>query len=134
MTHWAMKYIGEKWTPMHDCYYWFRKIMVDEFGHTELPAVDKPHDESMRTAARLFTRETANKLGWTRIEDPQEGDAVYLTQGKNCNTHIGVIFFAGGKRMVLHAMKNIGVVASDAQNLKLNSLIERSFWRHANSV
>lgn len=136
MKHWTEKYLGQPWTPEKNCYYWFRRVMEEQFGRKGLPPGEAVSEKEItRLAARGFTEEAVRGCGWERVEDePREGDAVYLTQGKICNTHIGVVFFRGGKRFVLHARKGAGVVVSDRHGLLLNCFRERGYWRYANPV
>jgi len=136
LNHWTEKYLGQPWTQERNCYYWFRRIMAEEFGHTDLPpVVVAPEDGVTRLAAREFTDEAVRRYGWERVEGlAREGDAAYLTQGKNYNTHIGVVFFINGKQFILHARRGVGVVASDRQGLSLNFLRERGYWRHASAL
>lgn len=135
--HWTEKYLGKPWTPEQNCYYWFREIMEREFGHKDMPAVVTVQEsEAARVAARGFTDELFTSRGWRRVTDGllREGDAAYLTQGRTRATHIGVVFFRHGRRLILHARKGIGVVASDQHGLALNFLRERGFWRYAGTL
>lgn len=132
-NHWSFKYIGKKWDKEHDCWWWFRKILKDEFGH-DLPLICIENKNTLRLAANMLNENTANSLGWVRTGNPKEGDAVFLSQSRICNTHIGVVIFDGPRRMVLHAMDNLGVVASDAMALRTNNLYEKEFWTYAGSV
>lgn len=137
MTHWTEKYLGKPWTPQHNCYFWFRQIMEEEFGHKNLPAVVTVEEcNAVKAAARGFTEDLFLSRGWVRVESGfvREGDAAYLTQGRTRATHIGVVFFRHGRQLILHARKGLGVVASDRHGLALNFLRERGYWRHAGSV
>lgn len=136
MTHWTQKYLGKTWTPEHNCYYWFRQIMAEEFGHNDMPPVVTVQEcDAVRAAARGFTEDLFLSRGWIRVEgEPREGDAAYLTQGRIRATHIGVVFFRHGQQFILHARKGLGVVASDRHGLALNFLRERGFWRHASAL
>lgn len=137
MTHWSEKYLGKPWTPEKNCYYWFREIMSEEFGHKDMPpVVTVQESDAARVAARGFTEDLFLSRGWVKVNDGfvREGDAAYLTQGRTRATHIGVVFFRHGMQMILHARKGVGVVASDRHGLALNFLRERGYWRHASSL
>ena len=110
--------------------------MAEEFHHDDFPEVAVEDGEDVtRLAARGFTEEAVQRRGWRRVEgSPQEGDAAYLTQGRAYNTHIGVVFFRGGRQFILHARRGVGVVASDKLGLNSNFLNERGYWRHAGSL
>ena len=134
MSHWVMKYLGQAWTPEQNCYSWFRKIMVEQFGHDGLPPdVVVGETGLVRLAMREFTDEAAERHGWARTETPREGDAGLLAEGKR-SSHIGVVVYMRGKLMMLHARKNTGVVLSDALALKMNNLSVTGYWTYENTL
>jgi len=132
MSHWAMKYIGQEWTAEHNCYYWFRRIMSEQFGRDGLPP-DVVVNEKI--AARIAMRELKDdavlQYGWTRTDNPVEGDAVLLTEGKR-SSHIGVVTFSKDKMLVIHACRKTGVVLSDSLSLKVNNLRITGCWTYEN--
>ena len=132
MSHWAMQYLGHPWTPEHNCYYWFRKILVEQFGRDGLPP-DVVVDEkgSTRLAMRELTNESIGRCGWIPTENAREGDAVLLAEGKR-SSHIGVVALIKEKLFVIHARKNTGVVLSDLLALKMNNLKITGFWAYEN--
>lgn len=83
MKHWAERYIGQQWTRERDCYYWFRKIMLEQFGR-DIPVVGDR---------------------FVRVDVPIQGDAVFIGNG-----HIGIMVSVDNKMMVLHAAPTIGVM------------------------
>jgi len=132
MSHWTMKYLGQPWTPEQNCYYWFRKIMVDEFGHDGLPPnVEVSEQGSARLAMRELTDEAVARHGWTPTETPREGDAVMLAEGKRAS-HIGVVVYLQEKLFVAHAQKGAGVVLSGVLGLKMNNLKITGYWTYEN--
>ena len=132
MSHWIMQYLGQPWTPEQNCYYWFRKIMVEQFGRDGLPPnIVVSEQGSARVAMRELTSEAVKSYGWTQIETPREGDAVLLAEGKR-SSHIGVVVCIKEKLLVIHARKNTGVVLSDARALKSNNLKITGYWSHEN--
>jgi len=134
MSHWTMKYLGQPWTPEQNCYYWFRRVMVEQFGRDGLPPdVAVSERGSARLAMRELTDKAAERYGWTRTESPCEGDAVMLAEGKR-SSHIGVVVYFKEKLMVIHARKNTGVVMSDAMGLKINNLKITGYWTRENTL
>ena len=132
MSHWAMKYLGQQWTPEQNCYYWFRQIMIEQFGCDGLPPnVVVGEKGSARLAMRELTDEAVERCGWVLSETPREGDAILLAEGKR-SSHIGVATYIKGKLMVVHARKNTGVVLSDTLALKANNLKIKGIWTHEN--
>ena len=132
MSHWVMQYLGQPWTSEWNCYYWFRRSMVEQFGREGLPpgsVVDAVG--SVRLAMRELTDEAVMRYGWAVTEAPCEGDAVLLAEGKR-SSHIGVAVWIRGKLMVVHARKATGVVLSDALALKANNLKVTGYWTYAN--
>jgi len=134
MSHWVMKYLGQPWTLERNCYYWFRKIMVEQFGHDGMPPDVVVSEKGLaRLAMREMTPETAERYGWTSIDAPCEGDAVMLAEGKR-SSHIGVAVYMREKLMVIHARKNTGVVLSDALALRMNNLKITGCWTYENPL
>lgn len=133
MSHWSEKYIGQKWTEDHDCYWWFREIQKNEFG-VDVPVVSAGHDRSFQIASKLLTDQHTRECGWLPTAAPKEGDAVYMSKSRKFNTHIGIVFFSKGKLFIIHALRGIGVVASDEQGLKINGLYQKGYWTHANTI
>jgi len=129
--HWSSKYVGKKWTPIHDCFYWFRKISEEQFGRV-VPICGKiDHTKLARTAAKEMTRDIKAVYGYERTDTPVEGDAVFLTQ-RCVPHHIGMAVFSGGQLNVLHALDGIGmVVVSDVGNLAANGWKIEGFWTYA---
>ena len=132
MSHWTMQYLGQPWTPEQNCYYWFRKIMVERFACDGLPPdVAVSENGSARLAMRELTSDSVKRCGWTQTETPHEGDAALLAEGKR-SSHIGVVTYIKNKLMVVHARKATGVVVSDALALKVNNLKITGYWTHEN--
>jgi len=132
MSHWTLKYLGQPWTPERNCYYWFRQIMIEQFGRDGLPpniVVDEK--SSARLAMREFANEAVKQHGWVLSKTPREGDAVFLAEGKR-SSHIGVATYIKGKFLVVHARKNTGVVVSDVLALKMNNLKITGSWTYEN--
>lgn len=133
MKHWSLKYIGQRWTQEKDCYWWFREILKNEFN-VEIPVVCAGYDRSFQVAAKLLTNKNGRAWGWIPTENPKEGDAVFLSRSKKYNTHIGIVFYIKSKLMILHALSEIGVVASDKYGLKINGFYEKGYWTYANKT
>lgn len=91
MKHWAERYIGQKCTREQDCYYWFRRIMLEQFGR-DIPVVGDR---------------------FVRVDVPIEGDAVFIG-----NAHIGIMVSVGEKMMALHAAPMMGVMLSALDQIK----------------
>ena len=132
MSHWAMEYLGQPWTPERNCYYWFRRIMVEQFGHDGLPPVAEVNEKgSVRVAMRALTDESVKRYGWIPTEVASEGGAVFLTEGTR-SSHLGVATYIKGKLLIIHACKNTGVVLSDTLALKVNNLRITGHWAYEN--
>ena len=134
MTHWAVKYIGQPWTGEHRCYDWFRQLSREQFGR-DLPAIAVP--EGLRdtlTAARWMNGKSEYFGCWNPTDTPVEGDGVFLSNNGTVSHHIGMVIYPGKKLMVLHALKDIGVVASDRAALRANNLRIMEFWKYSENT
>jgi len=129
--HWAYKYIGERWTPIHDCFYWFRLISKEQFG-IEVPiCTTMDHSRFAITAARSMTADIYSTYNYTKTDTPSEGDAVFMTQ-RCVPHHIGMVVMAEGQFGVIHALDHIGmVVVSDIGDLAANGWKIEGFWTYA---
>lgn len=92
VRHWAEQYIGKPWTQEHDCYYWFRKICLEQFGR-DVPVIGADYEQT---------------------DHPVEGDAVFIGP-----QHIGMVIRIGIKMMVLHAVPGLGVTLGDLSRMKI---------------
>ncbi|WP_320055755.1 hypothetical protein [Desulfuromonas thiophila] len=129
MSHWALKYIGQPWTPECNCYEWFRRITREQFGR-DLPPIGLPPDHLARRAARIMSAAADSLFGYHPTAHPTEGDAVFLSSNGRTSHHIGMVIFPGRKMQVLHALDGLGVVVSDLPALRANGLSIQGFWTH----
>lgn len=125
MTHWATDYIGLPWVAQeHDCWAFFRKVQREQFG-IEVPAFDADALDRMACARAVAGNPERNK--WTRVETPQEGDAVLMARAKY-PSHVGIWIAADGGG-VLHCMQGAGVVFQGLGKLKLSGWGHVVFYR-----
>jgi hypothetical protein len=127
--HWAEKYIGQKWTNEKDCFWWYRHIKKEQFGR-DVPICQVNHDHLVRSASRIMTGDIKDIFGYRQTDTPIEGDAVFLTQ-RNQPHHLGMIVFSDKKMKILHALEGIGVILSDAIDLKINGWKIKGYWTDA---
>ena len=106
--------------------------MVERFGIDGLPP-DMIVNEKMaaRVAMHEMTDTALKEYGWVPTDEPKEGDAVLLTEGKR-SSHIGVAVCVNGKILVIHACIKTGVVLSDSISLKSNNLRVTGCWKYEN--
>ena len=128
MTHWASKYTGQKWTEDHDCYYWFCRILAEQFG-TVISHRDIDHHHLVACATRILTGDIEENFGYRKTDTPKEGDAVFLTQRKHPH-HIGVVIKSGGLQ-IIHALQGSGVIVSDLMDLRVNGWRIAGYWTDA---
>jgi hypothetical protein len=124
IEHWVDRFVGQPYSVERDCYFWFREIQREVFGR-DVPflGVGGP-----RVAARLMRGDYPMSIGWGPTDSPRDGDAVFLSQSKKINTHIGVACIIRGRLMVVHALKDLGVIVSDAHGLRANGLAVKGYW------
>jgi len=129
--HWAEKYVGQKWTPIHDCFYWFRKISEEQFGRVVPVCGHIDHTRQALTASRAMAQDITATYGYVKAKTPSEGDAVFMTQ-RCVPHHIGLAILIEGQLHVLHALDGIGsVVVSDISDLAANGWKIEGFWTYA---
>lgn len=134
MPHWAAKYIGRPWTDEHRCYDWFRQISREQFER-DLPVIAVPNGRRDTLAAARWMNGQAEYFGcWHPTDTPAEGDGVFLSGNGQTSHHIGMVIYPGTKMMILHALENIGVVASDRAALAINNLRIMGFWAYDNTA
>lgn len=133
MTHWALQYIGLRWTnggnsreEGFDCWNLTRTVQREQFG-IDVPAIDVDAYK-VRDCVNAFSchDELSN---WVKVDEPREGDCILMSQSK-LPTHIGVwVDVQGGG--ILHSVQGSGVVftsESHIHSMKYNIL---GCYRHA---
>ena len=116
--HWTMTYLGKPWTKEKDCLYWYRKMKEERFGRT-VPTCVVDIDGSVRKAIRVLRGDITEAFGYHKVQVPVEGDAVFLSQGRE-SSHIGMVFFLRGKMHVIHCLEGVGMVQSSLIDLGFN--------------
>lgn len=116
--HWSDAYRQARYSPMTDCFYWFRRIQKEQFGR-QVRDVSGEERRSMLTVARIMAGNILELFGWVETDEPQEGDAVFMSEASSGH-HIGVAFFLGGKLHVLHVSESHGATVSDRLHLISN--------------
>jgi cell wall-associated NlpC family hydrolase len=117
------RYIGQKFTEEHNCYYWYREILKDIYG-IQMPPLAGNH--TVFSAARLI-RDLPELFGGRKTDKPQPGDCVFLTLGHRPH-HIGIYVIVDGKPKVLHAVEGSGIVLSDMSSLRINGWRISEYW------
>lgn len=131
MTHWAGKYIGKPWMSgargpdSFDCWGLARWIQRVEFGRS-LPVYSILPNEKLRLTVAIENASISDD--WVRENKAREGCMVGLSQNRKLH-HIGTWTAADGG-MVIHAMKDQGVLAQSVSRLKLNGWNRIEFYWH----
>ncbi|WP_020395355.1 hypothetical protein [Thiolinea disciformis] len=127
MMHWSEQYLGKRWTPEQDCYYWFSTIQRTQFGRST-PFVTGSEQEKA-----LALIEHRIKV-WRRvgIDQLQEGDAVLMRPTGRMGElhHIGV-WCAANQGGVLHAPQNGTIQLDDWVSLQLSGWTVRECLTYA---
>lgn len=130
--HWAVQYIGKRWTPEDDCLYWFRRISRERFGR-DVPEHFIDHRHLVRSAARTMQEDIERIFGYHETDTPREGDAVFLSQRLRPH-HLGLYLVVDGKPHVLHALEGSGVICSDLFDLRANGWTIREYYTHGGTA
>ena len=125
--HWSNKYIGKQYiVGEYDCGHCAEEIQRNEFGR-----VDFILPQRMSAGIRGLSKQIeARKEDYVlRTETPEDGDLV-LMKSRGALNHIGVFFKHKGVEYTIHAMKNLGAVASHRINdLKLIGLTIEGYYK-----
>jgi cell wall-associated NlpC family hydrolase len=126
MTHWAVQYIGEPWVARdHDCWAFARRVWREQFGR-DVPAVDVDACNRIACVRAFATHE--ERTHWHNVAEPQEGDAVLLSQSKH-PSHVGVWIDADGGG-VLHCVEGFGVVFQTVASMRAAGWHGMEFYRN----
>lgn len=124
---WAAQYIGEPWVAgRNDCWAFARRVQAEVFAR-EVPAVDIDALDA-RACARAIAAHP-ERLRWSRVDAPAEGDLVLMAHAKH-PSHVGVWVSADGGG-VLHALQGAGVVFQTRAALALSGWGHLEYWRAA---
>ena len=127
--HWAGQYKGERWTPEHDCLYWFRRWTRELFGR-DIGGGLPDHSRLLTSAAKMMAGDIRRDFGYVQTDFPVEGDAVFLSQRYRPH-HIGMVIFIDGSFRVLHALEGAGVIISDRLDLRSNGWNVKGYFTYA---
>jgi hypothetical protein len=132
MTHWAEKYLGVKWTPDQDCFYWFQRIQAMEFGR-DIENIQRSANKILSASHLMSNDNIAGGYGWIKTDTPIEGDAVFLSKRVRPH-HIGTVAMIDKKIKVVHVPEFRGGMISGLLDLRINGWTIKSFWtlKHEN--
>lgn len=125
--HYANKYIGKPWVQgEYDCWGLVKDVYANEFGIEAIGTVTKPYN--LRDTIELFSLNSNWYANWQKVENPQDGDAVLMRQGKNpCHVGVWCEIDGGG---VLHNIEKAGVVFQDLNAIKTSGYSIVGFYRY----
>ncbi|HAJ72427.1 MAG TPA: hypothetical protein DCO68_10155 [Methylophilaceae bacterium] len=104
--HWATSYIGMPWVRHeHDCWGFLVRVHREQFNHN-LPEISIDALNIKDCVEALLHH--PHHAYWQPVEQPQEGDAVLMSQNK-LPTHVGV-WVEAGNGGVLHCVQRAGVI------------------------
>jgi cell wall-associated NlpC family hydrolase len=124
--HWTAGYIGWAYQRLGqgpdvwDCWAFFRYVQRERYGR-DLPLLPSP--PSWGAVARAMPAWAA-QFGWREVEQPRDGDAVFLSRMKD-PTHIGV--WVADVKAVLHCHDG-GSVLHDARHLAMAQWRVRGYF------
>ena len=131
--HWATKYIGLPYLlggvsaqEGVDCWGLMRLVYQQEFG-IALPTIPGVTAASAVAQHRAYVKELSRD--WIRMETPQEGAGVAMSQVGSLH-HVG-IWIAVDRGKILHCWRQEGVVADTLRRLALRGINSVFFYRHS---
>jgi hypothetical protein len=125
VSHWASTYVGFPWTLDCDCWGFFRKVQLEQFGR-QVPVIDA---DALSLLSRALTfAHHPERQRWLEVDCPEEGDAVLLGVGRH-PAHIGVWVGVNGGS-VLHSAEGHGVVIEAPARLRMRGWSNITFWRN----
>lgn len=130
MAHWALKYLGERWTEEYNCFHFFAKIQKEIFGIEGL--LEDPTTPDYSHVG--FVLENLDSLSiaknWVEVDIPKEGDAVIFGV-LGVSFHIGVYVVIDGAGGVLHSNKK-GAVITTRRAIIDGRCCVKKFLRYSN--
>lgn len=137
--HWAAEYtardtpltweLGAQGPSAFDCWGFVRHVWREHFG-IDVPIIECDKENPRAYAQRFMQHD--ERTNWIKVDVPEDGDAVLLSQGVR-PTHVGVYAEVDGGR-VLHCLKGMGVVSQGLGSLKMNCWNVLGFYRHRSKV
>lgn len=129
MKHWATPLVG---TPYGDapgqlrCFTLLRHVFLTRFG-IELPSInmDAPILTEVLAAARAS--------GWRPLPTgtrPEEDDVAFMRDAQG-GRHVGIVVWANGMILILHAVQRAGVIVERLDDLPLAGFKDIEYWRRA---
>lgn len=110
MTHWAATYVGRAWDGQDEhCWSFCRLVWAERFG---LAVPEMPLEALDPRATRRILEAHPERVAWTEVVTPAEGDAVLMARGRR-PCHVGIWIAPAS---VLHAIAG-GSVCSPATRL-----------------
>lgn len=126
MTHWATKYIGQRWKKgTHDCWAFCRKVEREQFG-IEIPDIEIDSNNILAVVRHLNGNQEKNN--WVEVTDLQEGDVLYMSMG-NQPHHVGIYVQIDGGG-VLHCIEGAGVIFTKLADIAAMSYNIIAIYRH----
>ena len=117
--HWTDQYRNYVWSQAQDCWWFFRKVQMEQYGR-HVPEIDVDSLD-LRTVMRAV-RDHEERNRWNEVNVPMDGDGVLIGKSSRLS-HVGVFVAVDGGR-VLHCDQKAGVLLQDATSLRLNG------WNH----
>ena len=121
--HWSFPYLRQKWTEEHDCFYWFAHVQRRQFAR---PVPYAAGESAKKHVIELLQWKRQH---WIETTDPQDGDAVIMTQPARPADpyHIGV--WCDGQ--VLHAQQGCRIALETIPQLQIKGWTIRSLLTYA---
>ncbi len=99
---WVNDYVGRRYTPAHNCYFWAAHIQLHVFRR----AVPLMQPDSVAAMLRQARR-------WQAVQQPVEGAVAFMSHADHPH-HVGVVAAAG----IVHALEDWGVVYESFSRLR----------------
>jgi hypothetical protein len=117
--HWAVKYLDQQWSQRTDCWWFFRKVQMEQYGRI-IPEIDV---DSLHLPTVIRTiRDHEERTRWAEVRTPMDGDGVLLGRSARLS-HVGIFVAVDGGK-VLHCDQKAGTLLQDLPSLRLNG------WNH----
>lgn len=127
--HWTEAFLGVGYVrggqgpEVYDCWTYWLWVQRERFGRRVPPYATPP---TLRTIAKAMPAWAA-EFGWSQVEQPIDGDAVFMSHMKHA-THIGTWICDGTLQAVLHCPEG-GAVLHDRAHLAVAGWRIRGFYR-----
>lgn len=135
MKHWAAKYIGERWSDEHNCWWLMREACRVRWGD-EMPDIGIGEVQVADNVTAI--KRAAGSAGWRPVDGNAEEGDILLCRDAIGKRHVGMVIETQGKLRLLHSAGHMtergpvgSVVAERLEDAIAGGISDIELWRRA---